>query len=110
MPIINGKGAREVSSLIFNEGGAIIDVTDAYGNCYAINVGLHYKHLGSYKDAKRNKNKELSYRAGEAGSASTELFKALSQSYCCSRQVVETCYFLVRLPSLFRHPYRCFHL
>ena len=98
MPVVIGKGAPAVSTDIFTTRKAIITVDDAYGNSYNIHAGLDYKHLGSFKDAKRNKTREHSYRIAEAATASAELFRAtrradvppdkawrLAESLCASR-------------------------
>ena len=76
MPIILGPDTPAVASKIYVEDKSEIQVRDLHGNDYTICVGMSYKHLGSYKDSKRNKAQELSYRAGEASSAAKELFRA----------------------------------
>ena len=76
MPIILGPDTPAVASKIYVEDKSEMKVRDLHGNDYTICVGMSYKHLGSYKDSKRNKAQELSYRAGEASSAAKELFRA----------------------------------
>ena len=76
MPILIGRNAPAVAITCFVDCDSKLEVKDAFGNSYDICVGLDYKHLGSYKDAKRTASPELGYRIGEATNAAQELFRA----------------------------------
>ena len=76
MPILIGRNVPAVATTFFVDCESKLKVRDVFGNSYDICIGLDYKHLGSYKDAKRNKSREFGYRIGEDTKAAQELFRA----------------------------------
>ena len=80
MPILNGVASVQTGLDIFEHSDAKCTGVDGWGRPFTVCYGLTYKHLGSYKDARRCRSTEVTYRCGEAASASRELFAALRKT------------------------------
>ena len=76
VPVVIGRNAKAVNTELFIGSGGIIKVSDDFQNSYSLCVGMSYKHVGSYKDSKRSRVKELAYRAAEAATACKELSRS----------------------------------